>query len=305
MNSGKKSIESFLQSVCRFISTEEKAKDIQDELRDHICSYIEEYTKDGMNNEDATIMALKQMGDPNVLSKMYKEKTYKVNRLLHVFLIILVLSISTFTSIAYIYINSFNNLNMFLISTILTILISLVFGIYTIDIIKAHKKEIELSKEDPIFYIQSYKSSIWEERTIKYIQIFFLFVSFILLISILSKFRYLDPSEVLSDSLFNIDWLMCLLYIAIYSYILTPKGKHSVVYSCGILTFNYFIPWNNIEGYMWSKETINGKICYSLEFSLKKASKILSSRAPIKVSSSQVSLMNELFKKNNIEEIRR
>lgn len=305
MNTETKSIESFLQSVCRFISTEEKAKDIQDELRDHICSYVDEYTRDGMSHEDATIMALKQMGDPNILSKMYKEKTYKANRLLHVFLIILVLSLTTFTSIAYSYINSFNNLNMFLISTILTILIALVFGIYTMDIIKTHKKDIELSKEDPIFYIQSYKSSIWEERTIKYVQIFFLFVSFILLISILSKFRYLHSSEVLSDSLFNINWLTFTIYMVIYLSILTPKGKHPVVYADGILTFNYFIPWNNIQGYMWSKETINGKVCYSLEFSLKKASKILSGRAPIKVSSSQVSLMNELFNKNNIKEIRR
>ena len=75
--------------------------------------------------------------------------------------------------------------------------------------------------------------------------------------------------------------------------------------------FSAFVPWDSIGGYMWSKETIKGKDCYSLEFStkktsiLKKSSLISADRAPIKVSSSQVSLMNELFKKNNIEEIRR
>lgn len=114
MNMQNNSIENFLQSVCKFIRTEEKAKDIQDELRDHIYSYIEEYTKDGMSTDAAITMALKQMGDPNILSKIYKDKTSKFSRLLHIFLVIIVLSISTFSGLAFSYINNFNNLNMFL-----------------------------------------------------------------------------------------------------------------------------------------------------------------------------------------------
>lgn len=303
MNTETKSIESFLQSVCRFISTEERAKDIQDELRDHICSYVEEYTKDGMNNEEATIMALKQMGDPNILSKMYKDKASKINRLLHIILLVLVLSISATSSIVFSYINNFNNRNIFYISVVLTILITLSFGAYIIDVIKAYKKDSKLSKVEPLFYIQSYKSSIWEEKAIKYVQIFLLTISFLLSISIFLKLGHMQSKEVLTDSLFNLDWIACIICIIMYLYTLTPKGKHPIVYYDGILTFNYFIPWNNITGYMWSKEIIKGIDCYSLEFSTKKSSKISSNRAPIKVSSSQVSLMNELFKKNNIEEI--
>ena len=303
MNAEKKSIESFLQSVCRFISTEEKAKDIQDELRDHIYSYIEEYTEDGMSTDTATTMALKQMGDPNILSKIYKDKTSKFSRLLHIFLVVIVLSISIISGVAYSYINSFNNLNMFFISALLIIFIDLCLGIYIIDVIKTYKKERELSNLYPLFYIQSYKSSIWEEKVIKYAQVFLLIVSFILLISILNKFSHIESSEILSTFLFNLNSLSCFIYIIIYLSILTPKGKHTFAYSDGILTFKYFIPWNNIQGYMWSKESINGKVCYSLEFSLKKSSKILSGRAPIKVSSSQVNLINELLRSNNIDEI--
>ena len=74
MDLQKNSIDLFLQSVCRFVWDDEKARDIQDELKDHISSYIEEYMDDGMNIDDATNEALKQMGDPNVLSEFYKEK---------------------------------------------------------------------------------------------------------------------------------------------------------------------------------------------------------------------------------------
>lgn len=303
MNSQKNSIENFLQSVCKFIPTEEKAKDIQDELRDHIYSYIEEYTKDGMSTEAATTMALKQMGDPDILSEIYKDKTSKFSRLLHIFLVLIALFISIVSGVAYIYINNFNNLNMFFISSLLTIFINLSLGVYIIDIIRTYRKERELSKLDPLFYIQSYKSSIWEERAIKYTQIFLLIFSFIFLISILNKFINIQSSEVLSTFLFNLNSLSLFTYIIIYLYILTPKGKHTIVYSDGILTFKYFIPWNNIQGYMWSKESINGKECYSLQFAIKKSSKISSGRAPIKVSSSQVNLINELLKNNGIDEI--
>ena len=49
MDLQKNSIDLFLQSVCRFVWDDEKARDIQDELKDHISSYIEEYMDDGMN----------------------------------------------------------------------------------------------------------------------------------------------------------------------------------------------------------------------------------------------------------------
>ena len=46
MDLQKNSIDLFLQSVCRFVWDDEKAKDIQDELKDHISSYVEEYMDD-------------------------------------------------------------------------------------------------------------------------------------------------------------------------------------------------------------------------------------------------------------------
>ena len=81
MATEKNAIEKFLQSVCRFVSTEERARDIKDELRDHIDSYIYEYTNDGLSIEDATSKALKQMGDPCTLSSKFKDKISKKNRI--------------------------------------------------------------------------------------------------------------------------------------------------------------------------------------------------------------------------------
>ncbi|MGL6105576.1 permease prefix domain 1-containing protein [Romboutsia sp.] len=114
------SIENFLQSVCRFISTEEKAKEIQDELRDHICSCVEDYVKNGVSTCDATSIALKQMGDPSALSKLYKDKTSNFSRFLVIFSTVVVLLISAIAGIGYIYINSHNNLTLFYIYTILS-----------------------------------------------------------------------------------------------------------------------------------------------------------------------------------------
>ena len=45
MDLQKNSIDLFLQSVCRFVWDDEKAKDIQDELKDHISSYVEEWMR--------------------------------------------------------------------------------------------------------------------------------------------------------------------------------------------------------------------------------------------------------------------
>lgn len=296
------SIERFLQSVCKFISTEDKAKEIQDELKDHIYSYIEEYTENGMDEEEATTIALKQMGDPNALSKMYKDKTCKISRLLHIFATLTLLSISTIAGVAQIYIASLDNSNLFYIYSLITIFIGVGLGIHIIDIIKTHKKERKLSNVDPLFYIQSYKSSILEEKLIKYAQISLLVISFIILIIICSEASKIESKEVLANYLSSLDWFAFTLFIVISLSLLTPKGKHIAVYSDGILTFNYFIPWESIQGYMWSKESKDDKDFYSIDFSLKKSYKIGNDRAPIKVSSSQINLINELLKNYNIIE---
>lgn len=121
MNS-QNSIDNFLQSVCRFISTEEKAKDIQDELKDHIYSYIEEYTEDGMSSKDATTMALKQMGDPNSLSKLYKDKLCKANRIMRIISRLLLLFVYIISDFIYFSLGNYDNLQL-LCSVILTITI--------------------------------------------------------------------------------------------------------------------------------------------------------------------------------------
>lgn len=107
----------------------------------------------------------------------------------------------------------------------------------------------------------------------------------------------------MASYLSSLDWFAFTLFIVISLSLLTPKGKHIAVYFDGILTFNYFIPWESIQGYMWSKESKDDKDFYSIDFSLKKSYKIRNDRAPIKVSSSQINLINELLKNYNIDEM--
>lgn len=309
MISQKNAIENFLQSTCRFISTEEKAKDLQDELRDHIYSYIEEYTKDGMNEEEATTMALKQMGDPDILSKIYKDKIYKHNKLFRVFSIILLTLISIFSDFVYFSINNYITLEGFL-SIVLTIIISIQSVTEVIEFIKIVKKNNELSKEDPLFYVQSYKQSILDEKALKYVQIFYLLICLVLFYSLVNKLGHVKSVEVFSSSLMTINSLSFVLLLTMNISYFNPKRKNAVVYNEGVFMLDSFIPWSSITGYMWTKEVIKGKACYSLAFSTKKtpifkvSSLIADDRAPIKVSSSQVNLLNELFKINNIDEIK-
>lgn len=308
MSKQKNTIENFLQCACKFISTEEKAKDLQDELRDHIYSYIEEYSEDGMSTEEATTLALKQMGDPNTLSKIYKDKIYKHNKLFRIFSILLLTLIFIFSDFVYFSINNYMTLEG-LLSIILTIIISAQCVGEVVELIRIVKKDNELSKEEPLFYIQSYKQSIWDEKVLKYIQIFYLLICLILFISLIKNFNNMRSIEVFSSSLMTINSLSFVLLLIMNTSLFNPKRKNAITYKEGILMFNSFVPWKSISGYMWTKEVIKGKPCYSLEFSTKKTSFLVKSplisndRAPIKVSSSQVSLLNELFKSNNINEI--
>lgn len=301
-------IENFLQSACRFISTEEKAKDMKDELKDHIYSYIEEYTEDGMSTDTATTMALKQIGDPDILSKIYKDKIYKYNKLFRIFSLIIITSIFIFTDFVYISFNSSSKFEI-LLYLALTISISLHSIFEIADFIRIVNKDRELSKEEPLFYVQSYKESIWDEKALKYVQICFFVFCLILFISLINKFNNMESAEVFSSSLVTINNISFTLLIAMSVSIFNPKRKSAIVFTEGILMFNSFVPFSSIKGYMWSKETINGKACYSLAFSTKKTSifkkspLISNDRAPIKVSSSQIALLNELFKSNNIDEI--
>lgn len=308
MSKQKNTIEDFLQCACKFISTEEKAKDLQDELRDHIYSYIEEYSEDGMSTEEATTLALKQMGDPNVLSKIYKDKIYKHNKLFRIFSILLLTLIFIFSDFVYFSINNYMTLEG-LLSIILTIIIAVQCVSEAVQLIAIVKKDNELSKEEPLFYIQSYKQSIWDEKVLKYIQIFYLLICLILFISLIKNFNNMRSIEVFSSSLMTINSLSFVLLLIMNTSLFNPKRKNAITYKEGILMFNSFVPYSSISGYMWTKEVIKGKACYSLEFATKKTSFLVKSplisndRAPIKVSSSQVSLLNELFRSNNINEI--
>lgn len=164
MNAENKNIQRFLQSACRFISTEERAIEIQDELRDHIYSYIEEYKNDGISEESAVNMALKNMGDPNTLSKSYRDKTYKYKRLFHVFFVILLLSVNAFSMILYDRIAGIN----LSITVFAALFINVFFALDAVSLIKALKKDNELYKVEPILYIKSYKTSTWDEKAVKF-----------------------------------------------------------------------------------------------------------------------------------------
>lgn len=296
MTEEKNTIENFLQSVCRFVSTEERAQDIQDELRDHIDSYIDEYTRDGMDIEDATSKALKQMGDPYTLSTSFKDTISKKNRIfiasLLGFFMIILLSLDIYAYMANIY--------TFVDAFIHVIFITCCIPLINL-LIKTSKKSKKLYKEDPLFYIQSYKESTWYESAFKPIK-WLIIISFV--INLIPDFEFITKNGILFNNLSTITILIMDLILIIGLYF-CPKAQKNIVYPEGILTFESFIPWDKIAGYRWVKEHSKNKVIYSIELKFKKKSsshKYSLRGQLIKVSSYQINLIDEVLKSNNIEQ---
>lgn len=299
MEEEKNNVDNFLQSVCRFVSTEERAQDIQDELRDHIDSYIDEYIHDGMNIEDATSKALKQMGDPYYLSNNFKENISNNRRIFIVGLTVSFMAILASINI-YGYINN--------LYTFSDIFMNLVFIILNIPIIvlllKTHKKSKKLDTSNPLFYIQSYKTSTWYENMLKPIKWLCIFSFAINLIPDFNIFDLLSKSEIIFEYLNTITISIMYLIMIIVFYTASPKSQNNIIYPEGILTFESFIPWDKISAYRWVKERSKNKAIYSIELKFKKkpSSYKYSLRSQlIKVSSSQINLVDEVFKSNGID----
>lgn len=299
MNREKNSIENFLQSVCRFISTEERAQDIQDELRDHINSYIDEYTNDGMTIEDSTLKALNQMGDPHALSTSFKDN---VSNHKYIFIVGLIISLMLIllSIIIYGYItNTYTFIDLFM-----NIIFLICYMPFVALLIKTCKKSKTLCKIDPVFYIQSCKESAWYENLLKPIKWLFIISFLITAASYLIDFKNISQNEISYETLDTVHLLTMSLTTIIVLSCQSPKVQNNIVYPDGILTLESFIPWDNIEGYRWVKEHSKNKIIYSVELKIKKnsSSKYTFHSKLIKASSYQMNLIDEVFKINNIKQ---
>ena len=281
MTKDNNNVDNFLQSVCRFVSTEEKAQNIKDELKDHIESYIDEYTNDGMNIEDATLRALNQMGDPNSLSNEFKDDNSNNKRLLFSGIIIFFITIIISMDI-YSYLNNTCSYMNILFNTIF--IISNLFILNPV--FKTYFKAKKLEKSSPIFYIQSYKKTICGERIFKYI-------SYLVIFSIISILIDLDGFDFENLNLISTIFVNLIILITF-----NFNFQKNIIYPNGILTFDSFISWDNIDGYRWSKEHSKNKTLYYIELKLK--SKFVY-RKCIKVSSYQINLVDEVFKSKQIE----
>lgn len=294
MTSKESTVDKFLQSVCRFVSTEERAQDIKDELKDHIESYICEYTNDGFSVEEATSKALMQMGDPDTLSTDFKDKVSNTNRIFTISLLLFfIISFSSITIYAYM-----NNIYS-IIDLVVNISLVVLYMPIILSPIKAYKKGKTLSKKEPIFYIQSYKELNWSEVVLKAIQWFFIISIVLTILAFLADFKDIPKNEILKEALDMIHILNLYIIPIVMFSCLSPKKQNNIVYDEGILTFESFIPWDNILGYRWVKEHSKNKVINSVELKIK--SNYSYAQRIIKVSSYQMNLVDEVFKSNNIE----
>lgn len=79
MSEHNKAIQEFLEAACKHIHYKSIHKSIINELTDHIEEQKTQYIKEGYSEEEATAMAIEQMGDPvlvgNELDKAHRPKT--------------------------------------------------------------------------------------------------------------------------------------------------------------------------------------------------------------------------------------
>lgn len=136
----------------------------------------------------------------------------------------------------------------------------------------------------------------------KFSQIFLAGIVILTLINYITSLKSgLSNGEL--DFLSTIDYITILLYFIIAISMYSPKGKNAIVYNDGILTYQSFTPWENIQEYRLDKELIKSKSYYSLVLSLKKEPKFAYKNSNIKISSSQLGLIEALFKNKNIKSV--
>ncbi len=289
MNLQEKRIEEFLESACRFVSTEERANDIQDELRDHISNYIEEYRKEGMDYEEATNEALKQMGDPKILRELYKEKILPKKKFKLIVIGILYAIL--------IYSVVIGNIKYAISYPIVAIALSIVVFSYTViirDFRTANKLRKSLSDKNALFYIQNHKdSSIWTTFPKSQLQ------GMCLLTAILNFTLLIIGDGAIKTVLgFSVNALLFLVMMIINLPIAVDK-EVSIIYEDGIFICDEFISWDKIDGYRWNLQTFMGKSYRFIEF--KKKGKILNA-THASVSDYQVSLIDEVLNTKNIRQ---
>lgn len=289
-------IENFLQSVCKFIATEETAQDIRDELSDHITSSISSHLQDGLDEEAATTKALQQMGDPTALSLAYKEKFSLHTRLITVLQLGSLIALWCCFCVYDNFFIKFSWLNIFIC---LMLIIS--YGLFICALLKTHHQAKLLAQKAPIFYIQSYNKTTLNEWLLKVIYYFFLISIVLILIAAVVDYMISPTGNLGTYMLHTIQSLLPFSFLCTLYSMLLHSRTPNVAYEDGILTFLGFFPWNDMKCYRFNTETIKNETCYSLEIKLQHMSFISrsvkgsSSPVTIKVSQSQKELVAALF----------
>ena len=285
MDLQKNSIDLFLQSVCRFVWDDEKAKDIQDELKDHISSYVEEYMDEGMNIDEATNEALKQMGDPNVLSELYKQKILpkrKWKLVLLGFACVLLM----YGSIIMGQTKGFEMLFYVIALSIALLYISMVY-----DFRETNKIRKSISEKEAVFFIRNQKE-LYINNTNYKIGILVIILATISLVCNIFSLN-IQKSFALGYCFMPLIFILQNCSIG--------DNDISIVYEDGIFMCDKFLYWNNIKGYRYSKQNFNNKEYNFLEI---KVSKKDFRKKSILISTSQMALIDEFFKSKNINKVR-
>ena len=133
------SINIFLDSVCNDIKCSQAKEDIRQELHEHILEEKNHNIENGLENEQAELMAIKKMGKPEKLSKEFN-KIYKKKldwKLLIIGLILTLINSLLISTVA----KNIEDNTTYIIRNVLCIILGISFSIlvYSIDYRKIQK----------------------------------------------------------------------------------------------------------------------------------------------------------------------
>ncbi len=137
-------IDNFVNLVCNNIKYSPIKKDLKEELYEHIIEEKNKYIENGINDEEAEIKAINNMGEPEEISKEFN-KIYKKNldwKILLIFIVLMLINILLIITIA----NDNEKDSQYLIRNVLYIVVGgiLSFIVYKID----YKKIAKFSLRD-------------------------------------------------------------------------------------------------------------------------------------------------------------
>lgn len=253
-------VELFLDELANQIHTEDEAKDIKDELYDHIKSSIDEYLDMEYSLESAVSKSLLSMGDPREIGYSFTNYDLMKKRKMLMYIFKAFGTAILMSIVMYIDYKEFiiNGDQMGLTSMCLSLLLVYLSLKTALNLYGRPIRTLDIDT-NPLFIIWPVKKKL----AIEYKIFMFIFSPVPILFTFLIFYE-----GARSNGLLYTAFLYALFLLSVFMIIYSEKyriPKYMIIEE-GVVIKNRFTSWTAIEGYLWRSSKQDDKVYHSLKF---------------------------------------